>query len=452
MTVNALSPIANTRMVAAALERARAEGRAGGGGGLSLDAIPGPENLGPLAAYLVSEEAAWCSGQVFFAGGPEVAVVDQPRLVEVVRTEGVASLAGVLDAAVPRAFVTAETKQATDGGANPRFGSIFDAPAPAEPSAGDVRSCAIVSERADLTAALTAALEARSIACQTITPRTRLQRRGSGFAGHRRGRRVRAVRRRRGRPGRRMPHGPADGPAAPVPADWEAVLADHRELVAHLQADAAWTRAVADHAAESERPVRIVTLTDATTPGGRSRGQAAAQIARAAAGGTGRRVTALAASLESSQANAAERSGELVANLLAHPEANALAGAELVVGPGWLGLRAHPRPIGTVVYGGPEIPEWMDGALREIVGATGAGREEQPREQTREQTESNRTSDDRHARKAHESCRRTRPPLGPCSNRLVPVPLATGATGRGGDQTRRRHRHVPTLRRRHVPG
>ena len=101
VTVNALSPIANTRMVAAALERARAEGRAGGGGGLSLDAIPGPENLGPLAAYLVSDEAAWCSGQVFFAGGPEVAVVDQPRLVEVVRTDGVASLAGVLDAALP---------------------------------------------------------------------------------------------------------------------------------------------------------------------------------------------------------------------------------------------------------------------------------------------------------------------------------------------------------------
>ncbi len=37
VTVNALSPIANTRMVAAALERARQEGRAGGGGGLTLN-------------------------------------------------------------------------------------------------------------------------------------------------------------------------------------------------------------------------------------------------------------------------------------------------------------------------------------------------------------------------------------------------------------------------------
>ena len=170
VTVNALSPIANTRMVAAALERARAAGRAGGGGGLTLDAIPGPENLGPLGAYLVGDECGWCSGQVFFAGGPEVAVVDQPRLVEVVRTDDVVSLAGVLEAVVPRAFVAAEANQATDGGANPRFGSIFDHPAPAALLAGDVRSCAVVSERPDLTAALTAALEARSITCHLTEP------------------------------------------------------------------------------------------------------------------------------------------------------------------------------------------------------------------------------------------------------------------------------------------
>ena len=170
VTVNALSPIANTRMVAAAFERARAAGRAGGGGGLTLDAIPGPENLGPLGAYLVGDECGWCSGQVFFAGGPEVAVVDQPRLVEVVRTDDVVSLAGVLEAVLPRAFVAAEANQATDGGANPRFGSIFDDPAPAALLAGDVRSCAVVSERPDLTAALTAALEARSITCHLTEP------------------------------------------------------------------------------------------------------------------------------------------------------------------------------------------------------------------------------------------------------------------------------------------
>jgi NAD(P)-dependent dehydrogenase (short-subunit alcohol dehydrogenase family) len=362
VTVNALSPIANTRMVAAALERARAEGRAGGGGGLSLDAIPGPENLGPLGAYLVGDECGWCSGQVFFAGGPEVAVVDQPRLVEVVRTDGVLSLAGVLEAVVPRAFVSAETKQATDGGANPRFGSIFDDPASSALLAGDVRSCAVVSERPDLTGALAAALEARSITCHLTEP-------ARDFDGAAKALRATVD-----------ASGPIDAvvvalagqPAAPAaPTGWQGILADHRELVEHLHADASWTRAVAECAAETERPVRIVTLTDATTPAGRSRAQASAQVARAAAGGTGRRVTALAAGMESSGPAAAEQTGGLVGHLLGHPEAAALAGAELVVGTGWIGLRAHPRPIGTVVYGGPAIPGWMDGALRQIVDAPG---------------------------------------------------------------------------------
>ena len=38
----------------------------------------------------------------------------------------------------------------------------------------------------------------------------------------------------------------------------------------------------------------------------------------------------------------------------------------------WFGLRSHPHPIGTVTYGGPDIPGWLDHALREMAGA-GAG-------------------------------------------------------------------------------
>ncbi len=147
VTVNAISPIANTRMVAAALERARRAGRAGGGGGLTLTSMPGPEDLGPLGAHLVSDEFGWCSGQVLFAGGSEIAVVDQPRLVEVVRTDEVASLRGVLHSVLPRAFASAESTQTTDGGSNPRFGPIFGEPgAPAAPP-GDANSCALVTDR-----------------------------------------------------------------------------------------------------------------------------------------------------------------------------------------------------------------------------------------------------------------------------------------------------------------
>ena len=297
--------------------------------------------------------------------GPEVAVVDQPRLVEVVRTDGVASLAGVLDAALPRAFVTAESKQATDGGANPRFGSIFDAPAPADLVAGDVQSCAIVSERADLTAALTAALEARSIACHTVAPARDFVGAGSalraattvegsgpldavvvalaGNAGGSAGRAAPPVRRlrRSGKP------------------SWPTTTGSSRT---------SWPTPPGREPPQTMRPSRNVRYGSSRSPTLRrpvaeAAPQASAQIARAAAGGTGRRVTALATSLESSEAVADERSGQLVAHLVAHPEAGALAGAELVVGPGWLGLRAHPRPIGTVVYGGPEIPGWLDGVL-----------------------------------------------------------------------------------------
>ena len=91
VTVNAMSPIAATRMMASALERARQAGQSGGGG-ISFLTVAGPEDLGPFGAHLVDEAFGWCSGRVLFAGGSEVAVVDEPRLIEAVRTDQVDSL------------------------------------------------------------------------------------------------------------------------------------------------------------------------------------------------------------------------------------------------------------------------------------------------------------------------------------------------------------------------
>ncbi len=363
VTVNAISPIANTRMVRAALERAQSEGRKGGGGGLTLNSMPGPEDIGPLGAHVVSDGFGWCSGQVLFAGGPEVAVVDQPRLIEVVRTAGAVSLASVLDTVVPRAFVAAETKQASDGGSNPRFAGIFETAAPSESSEQPVRSCAIVSDRPELAAVLTAALESRAIASRRVEP-------AHGFDATAKSLQS-AV----------DSAGPLDAVVVALEGHprtssalegWEHVLADHRGLLEHLHDDASWSRAVGDYAGATERPVRLMVLTDATTPAGRSRAQASAQLARVAAAGTKNRVTALTAGLEASGQAARQAAGELVAHLLAHPDSAPLAGAELVVSDQWLGLRSHPRPIGTVTYGGPAIPDWLDDSLREIVGATGS--------------------------------------------------------------------------------
>ena len=53
--------------------------------------------------------------------------------------------------------------------------------------------------------------------------------------------------------------------AAHASSQWERTLAEHSGIVSQLHADASWARAAADYAALAERPVRLVTLTDATT-------------------------------------------------------------------------------------------------------------------------------------------------------------------------------------------
>jgi hypothetical protein len=208
-----------------------------------------------------------------------------------------------------------------------------------------------------MTAALTAALEARSVTCH----RAEIGRDFGGAAAAL-GRVVEAA-------------GPVDaivvalaGRGAVTTAEpWQTVLADHRGLIGELHTDAAWARAAADYAAASGRGVQLVTLTDATTPAGRSRAQSSAQLARAAGSASGTRVTAFAASVEAPEAVAGGPAAELVTHLLTHPEAHALAGAELAVGHGWIGLRRHPRATGTVAYGGPAVPGWLDSTLREMV-------------------------------------------------------------------------------------
>ncbi len=357
VTINAMSPIAATRMVAAAIERARREGKASGGGGLSLESVPRPEDLGPFGAYLVDDRFRWCSGRVLFAGGSEVAVVEEPRLLEVVRSDDAVCLARVLGAVIPRAFVAAEASQVSGGGGNPRFGPIFEEPGTAEAAWAHVRSCAVVTDRPRLAASLTAALESRSITCHRAEVAH-----GFGDAANALSSVVDAV-------------GPIDAivvalegrqPTASTDG-WEQVLAEHRGIIDRIYTDAGWARAAADYASSAVRPVQLVTLTDAATRGGRSRAQASAQLARVAKGSTDGRVTAFAASIETSEVEAAQPVGELVAHLLGHPEATALAGAELVIGAGWIGLRSHPRPIGSIVYGGPAVPDWLDATLREIV-------------------------------------------------------------------------------------
>ena len=36
-----------------------------------------------------------------------------------------------------------------------------------------------------------------------------------------------------------------------------------------------------------------------------------------------------------------------------------------MVGPGWVGLRSHPRPSASITFGGPAVPGWLDDTLRD---------------------------------------------------------------------------------------
>jgi NAD(P)-dependent dehydrogenase (short-subunit alcohol dehydrogenase family) len=366
VVVNAMSPIAVTRMVTAALGRAaaRGSGTSSATGGLSLGSMPEPGDLGPMGAHLVGEDFDWCSGQVIFVGGSEVAVVDRPRLLEVVRADETASLAHVLGAVTGPVLVQAEASQSSGGGSNPRFGPIFDELVDAEHPPRSASSCAVVCDRPDLATAILKALDVRGVATRTIDVAS-----AGGFGGA---------------AGALAASVEADGPLDSIvlalatdgspgrPAvGWEQVLDEHADIVEQIRTDAGWARAVADQAAQAGRRIRLVTLTDATTTGGLSRAQASAQLARAATKATGDLVEAFAVSVETAEEGSDRAIGELAAHLVCGPDTSALSGAELVAGSGWFGLRSHPRPGGSITFGGPAVPGWLDETLRRIVTSTG---------------------------------------------------------------------------------
>jgi NAD(P)-dependent dehydrogenase (short-subunit alcohol dehydrogenase family) len=362
VTVNALSPIAATRMVLGALSRQAGAGNASGrdaatgGVSLGLAAVPPPEHLGPVGAYLAGEAfSSWARGEIMFSNGAELAWVVPPRLLEVVRTSDVQSLVSVLDAFGPEVLTPAEAAQVSNGGGNPRLGTAFADAAP-QPSSSATRRAVVVSDVGARASRLGEVLRARGIECVIVDQPA------PDFAGASRqlvaaaGDGVDAV---------VVALSVDDGPASTAGSGWSRVLDAHAGIVDRIAMDAAWARAVSDLSAAHQRAIRLVTLVDASHAGGRSRAQAAAQLSRAAHGATDGRVDALSLSIEAR--GAGEAIGAIVAYLVADADAGALSGAELVVGADWFGLRSHPHPAGAVSFGGPAVPRWVDAALREMV-------------------------------------------------------------------------------------
>ncbi len=379
VAVNALSPIAATRMVAHGNQR-RSTSPAGtsGTGGLSVSAnMPPPEHLGPIGAYLAGEAfTAWCSGQVMFSNGSEVTWVVPPQLLEVVSTSSAQPLPQVLDTVLPGCFAPAEQQQSTTGGTNPRFAptTTDDTAAVAATTVGT--KAAVVADDATLGAEIARALEARGFECIDVGRWSEGSAEPTAVDWSATAQLDRAARR----------AGTLDAvvvaagaPAVPTPASaaaaqtWRTVLDDHVGIVGSIAQDGAWARAVADYAGATQRAVRLVTVTPATSPGGRTRANSVAQLARSAHAATRDLVDAFAISVESASVADSGVAAELAAHLACHPDASSLSGAELVVGPGWFGMRSHPAAHASVSYGGPEIPDWFDDVLSEIVHGTTNG-------------------------------------------------------------------------------
>ncbi|KLL09790.1 SDR family NAD(P)-dependent oxidoreductase [Protofrankia coriariae] len=95
VTTNAISPAAATRMTDTA--------KKSGVDGPDSDKLS-PDNIAPIAAWLASEQSAWCNGHVIHARGLEVSLYSDPRPLVTVRAEGEAWDLSTIGKQVEQAF------------------------------------------------------------------------------------------------------------------------------------------------------------------------------------------------------------------------------------------------------------------------------------------------------------------------------------------------------------
>ncbi|WP_131790745.1 MULTISPECIES: SDR family NAD(P)-dependent oxidoreductase [unclassified Frankia] len=95
VTTNAISPAAATRMT----DTAKKSGVDGPG----TDKLS-PDNIAPIAAWLASEQSAWCNGHVIHARGLEVSLYSDPQPLVTVSAEGEAWDLSTIGKQVEQAF------------------------------------------------------------------------------------------------------------------------------------------------------------------------------------------------------------------------------------------------------------------------------------------------------------------------------------------------------------
>ena len=388
VTLNALSPIASTRMSRPSAPVTASTSPPGRRvhQGLDLSALPPPQDMAPVAAYLAGEPA--CTGQIIFSAGPELSLIGPPRLIEAFSAERSSDLALALDTLGPVVLRPADGQQRTTGGANARVGAVFDQPGRTSATGANGSRpgrCLIVSDHAALAGAVAAAVTRSGLAPLGLGARPGSG--GSGVAGPASGHLAgplpagfdaaeealnRAADAAGGVDAIVIALGPFAGTAGPGDPSWPEVLAGHGEVVGQVLAHAGWLSAAARYAAGRSRPVRVVHLADATSPGLRPGAQAVAQLARCANEVQPDLLDVFCVAVETALPADQHPVAELGAWLVRSDQSNALRGAELFARPGWMGLRSHPGPVATLSHGTAALPAWIDDWLRETIPLTGA--------------------------------------------------------------------------------
>ncbi len=436
VALNALSPIAATRMVTGAMtggDPARtqpvpaqrpdgpaerpdrpaerpdgpaerpdgpADGHATGRrhGNLDLSGLPPAQDMAPAAAYLASREAGSFRGQVIFSAGPELSVISPPRLLEAVRTDHTADFAASLDTLVPVVLGPAEAQQRSTGGSNARFGPVFDQPGTTGPVPGPAPSapsnCLVITDNAAIARSIAIALARCGMTAIDIAARPidahpapahpapahpapgQLARLPTGFAAADAALQA-AAQAAGGLDAVVIAPGSfaAIGPAAP---SWQQMLAGYSVTTDHVLSHAGWLQAAARHAVRTSRPIRIMHLADATSPPLYPSAQAVAQLARCASLLRPELIDVFSIALETAEPADRQPVAHLIARLLWSGDGTALRGAELVARPGWIGARSHPGPTATASYGTSTVPPWITDWLRDAIplasGRTGPDR------------------------------------------------------------------------------
>jgi NAD(P)-dependent dehydrogenase (short-subunit alcohol dehydrogenase family) len=369
--VNAMSPIAATRMITHALTDNLEHPK-----GLDLSAMPQPEHMAPALTYLSSEEFGWCSGEVFFSAGPEFSVIGRPKLIEAVRSENVGDFKTALGTLFPVVFTPGEAQQSTTGGSNPRFGPVFDAPTLSlEPTtaseSADRRSCIVVANASAQASAIADAISQWGLSPVGIGSWQPFDASAAKLPNDfimASETLARAVKSTRGVDAIVVMLDAHDGSSTEDPPSWQQVLASHSDVTKQIVAHGAWLTAAFEQAIASGQPLRLVFVCNSTAPGGHTIAQGVAQMARSANDTpSSSPFDVFSLAIETTSSDDIEPVAQLVARLASADDGLPLAGAELAAGPGWIGLRAHPAPSATLSFGLGPVPAWVNSTLRQII-------------------------------------------------------------------------------------